>query len=199
MASVEVDRDRRQFLTQATTVVGAVGVVAVAVPFADSMSISARARAVGAPVEADIGKLAPGQKVVHEWRGRPVWIIHRTPRMLESLTGIRPRLADPDSNASEQPSYATNRFRAREDRPEILVFIAICTHLGCVPSYRPEAGPADLGSDWPGGFFCPCHGSRYDLAARVFRGQPAPRNMAVPPYLYVNDTRIVIGEDEAGG
>jgi ubiquinol-cytochrome c reductase iron-sulfur subunit len=117
--------------------------------------------------------------------------------MLESLAGVRPRLADPDSRGSEQPAYAINRFRAREDHPEILVFIAICTHLGCVPGYHPAAG-GDLGSDWPGGFFCPCHGSRYDLAARVFRGQPAPRNMAVPPYRYVSDTRLAIGEDEVG-
>lgn len=197
MSGVDVDPGRRRFLTGATTVVGVAGAVAAAVPFAGSMSISARARAIGAPIEADIGKLAPGQKLVHEWRGRPVWLIHRTPRMLESLAGIRPRLADPDSHASEQPAYATNRFRAREDHPEILIFIAICTHLGCVPGYHPEAG-GDLGSDWPGGFFCPCHGSRYDLAARVFRGQPAPSNMVVPPYVYVSDTRIVIGEGEDG-
>lgn len=195
MGSVEVDRNRRRFLVQASATVGGVGVAAAAVPFAGSMSISARARAVGAPAEVDIGKIVPGQKVAHEWRGQPVWIIHRTPRMLESLSGARAQLADPDSNASEQPSYATNRFRARERHPEILVFVAICTHLGCVPQYRPEAGPVDLGSDWPGGFFCPCHGSRYDIAARVFRGQPAPRNMAVPPYMYMSDTRIVVGAD----
>jgi len=199
MTSDHADRRRRRFLTQATAVVGATGVTAGMVPFVRSMSISARARAIGAPVEADVGKLAPGQKVTYEWRGQPVWIVNRTPRMLETLTGIQPLLADPESNASEQPSYAANRFRARESRPEILVFIAICTHLGCVPGYRPEEGPSDLGDDWPGGFFCPCHGSRYDLAARVFRGQPAPRNMAVPPYMYLSDVRIVIGDDGTGG
>jgi ubiquinol-cytochrome c reductase iron-sulfur subunit len=191
-----IGQGRRRFLVQSTSVIGGAGIVAAAVPFVNSMSISARARAVGAPVEVDIGKLEAGRKLALEWRGQPVWVVYRTDRMMGSLETLRPQLADPESEASEQPAYAGNPVRARASHPAILVFIPICTHLGCIPSYRPEVRPADLGQDWLGGFFCPCHGSRYDLAARVYRGQPAPSNMAVPPYTYMSDTRLLIGEDD---
>lgn len=198
MSSDGVDRRRRRFLVKTTSAVGAAGIAAGTVPFLGSMSISARARAVGAPVEADISKLAEGQKLALEWRGNPIWLVRRSPRMMDSLSTIRSRLADPDSEASAQPLYAENPCRARESQPAVLVFIPVCTHLGCIPSFRPEVRPADLGDDWLGGFFCPCHGSRYDLAARVFEGQPAPLNMAIPPYRYISPNRLVIGEDEAG-
>lgn len=199
MAADDVDRKRRRFLTQAATVVGGAGIAAAAVPFVSSMSTSARAQAAGAPIEVDIGKLEPGQRVTYEWRGRPIWVVRRTDRMLESLEKVEPRLADPDSSTSEQPPYAANVYRAREDRPEVLVMEAICTHLGCSPSYRPEVAPADLGPEWLGGFFCPCHGSRYDISGRVYDGQPAPKNMPVPPYMYLSESRLLIGEDEQRG
>jgi len=198
MASDDVDRNRRRFLTRATTVVGGAGVVAVAVPFLASMSTSARATAAGAPVEADISKLEPGQKVIYKWRGQPVILAKRTERLMETLKNLAPRLVDPMSKASEQPPYAQNIQRAREERPDVLVMILICTHLGCSPTWRPEKAPPDLGPDWPGGFFCPCHGSRYDSAGRVFQGQPAPKNMAIPPYVYVSDNRVKIGDDKRG-
>lgn len=199
MSNDKMGHGRRRFLVRSTSVVGGAGILAAAVPLVDSMSISARARAVGAPVEVDIRKLEPGRRLAVEWRGQPVWVIHRTAQMMESLETLRPKLADPESGASAQPAYAGNPVRARASHPRILVFIPICTHLGCIPSYRPEVRPADLGEDWLGGFFCPCHGSRYDLAARVYRSQPAPRNMAVPPYAYLSDTRLLIGEDDVRG
>ena len=198
MASDEVDRTRRRFLTQATTVIGGAGIVAGAVPFVSSMTVSARAQAAGAPVEADISKLGPGQKVTYEWRGKPVWVVRRTDRMLDTLDELQPTLADPDSTGSEQPPYCENKYRAREDRRDILVMIGICTHLGCSPSYRPEVAPADLGPEWLGGFFCPCHGSRYDISGRVYAGQPAPKNMPVPPHMYTGDNTLVIGADNRG-
>ena len=198
MASDEVDRTRRRFLTQATSVVGGAGIVAAAVPFVSSMTVSARAQAAGAPVEADISKLEPGQKVIYEWRGKPIVVVKRTDRLMATLDEITPRLADPQSKSSEQPPYAANEQRARDSRPEILVMILVCTHLGCTPLWRPEKAPADLGPDWLGGFFCPCHGSRYDAAGRVLQGQPAPKNMAIPPYMYLTDTRLKIGADNRG-
>lgn len=196
MAADDVDRTRRRFLTQATVVVGGAGIAASVVPFVASMSTSARAQAAGAPIEVDISKIEPGQRVTYEWRGRPVWVVRRTERMLESLDEIRPRLADPDSQRSEQPPYAANNYRAREGHPEFLVLEAVCTHLGCSPSYRPEVSPDDLGEDWLGGFFCACHGSRYDIAGRVYSGQPAPQNMAVPPFMFISESRLLIGEDD---
>lgn len=198
MASDEMDGDRRRFLTQATCVVGGAGVAAGIVPFVASMSTSARAQAAGAPVEANIGQLAPGQKVTYEWRGKPVWVVRRTDRMLESLDTIEPKLADPDSTSSDQPAYAENKFRAREELKSVLVMVGLCTHLGCSPSYRPEVAPADLGPEWLGGYFCPCHGSRYDISGRVYSGQPAPKNMPVPKYMLLDENRIVIGQDESG-
>ena len=198
MASDEVDRTRRRFLTQATSVIGGAGILAGVAPFVSSMTVSARAQAAGAPVEADISKLEPGQKVTYEWRGKPVWVVRRTDRMLDSLDEIEPRLADPDSTGSEQPPYCENKYRARDEHQAVLVMIGICTHLGCSPSYRPEVAPADLGPEWLGGFFCPCHGSSYDISGRVYAGQPAPKNMPVPPYMFTGESRLVIGTDNRG-
>lgn len=194
MSAQGADPGRRRFLTAATTVVGAVGAVYVAVPFVKSMLPSDKAKAAGAPVEADISKLEAGQMIRVQWRGKPVWVVDRTPEMLDTLPELRDKLRDPDSSESEQPSYATNPTRSI--KPEYLVLVGICTHLGCSPSYRPEVAPADLGPDWKGGFFCPCHGSRFDLAGRVYQGVPAPLNLAVPPHRYVSDTVILVGEDE---
>lgn len=190
-----VNQGRRRFLIGATSVVGAVGTVGVAVPFVASWNPSAKARAAGAPATADLSKLEPGQQITVEWRGKPVWIIRRTEEMLASLKDVQSKLADPDSKvASQQPSYAQNAGRAIKD--EYLIVVGICTHLGCSPTYRPEIAPADLGSDWQGGFFCPCHGSRFDLAGRVYRSQPAPTNLEVPPHSYVDDYTVIIGVDE---
>ena len=193
-----VDFKRRRLLTGATAVVGAVGIAGVAVPFIGSLKPSQRALVAGAPVVADIGKLEPGQQITVVWRGKPVWVLRRTQQMLadmESASHLE-RLLDPASEEqSQQPEYARNPARAIN--PDYLVTIAICTHLGCVPSFRPELAPADLGSDWIGGYFCPCHGSRYDLAGRVFKSMPAPLNLEIPPYRYLEDSRIEIGSDNA--
>jgi len=192
-----VNKGRRRFLVGATSVVGAVGAVGVAVPFVASWHPSARARAAGAPATADISRLEPGQQMTVEWRGRPVWIVHRTPEMLASLEQLDERIRDPESNAqssAQQPDYARNRHRSI--KPEYLVAIGICTHLGCSPTFRPDIAPNDLGSDWLGGFFCPCHGSRFDLAGRVYRNQPAPTNLEVPPHTYVDEHTITVGVDE---
>jgi len=193
-----VDRDKRRFLTMLTSVTGAVGVGFVATPFVLSMTPSARAKAAGAPVDIDIGKLEPGQMMTVEWRGKPVWIVRRTQEQLDKLAGIDSLLADPDSKVvDQQPAYAANKVRSI--KPEILVLVGICTHLGCSPDKRLAAGPASgLGDDWPGGFFCPCHGSKFDLAGRVYKNVPAPTNLPVPPHMFVGDTRIIIGEDKKG-
>lgn len=193
MSTDGVDLKRRRFLTAATSVVGGVGAVYVAVPFVTSMLPSERAKSLGAPVEADISKLESGQMITVEWRGQPVWIIRRTKDMLDSLPGMNDQLRDPDSKEEQQPKYATNANRSI--KPEIMVVIGLCTHLGCSPTYRPEVAPADLGADWKGGFFCPCHGSRFDLAGRVYKGVPAPTNLVVPRHRYLSDTRILIGEE----
>ncbi|MCG6886623.1 MAG: ubiquinol-cytochrome c reductase iron-sulfur subunit [Proteobacteria bacterium] len=193
MSTDGADNNRRRFLVAATSVVGAVGVVGAAVPFLASWWPSARAQAAGAPVEADISKLEPGAKLTVEWRGKPVWIVNRTKATLDNLPKLDDRLRDPHSEVDQQPPYAKNEYRSR--KPEYLVCVGICTHLGCSPTYRPEIGPADLGADWLGGFFCPCHGSRFDLAGRVFKGVPAPTNLVVPPYTYLTETRILIGKD----
>lgn len=197
MASDEMDPTRRRFLTGATTVVGGAGLLAGIVPFVNSMSVSARAQAAGAPVEVDIGRLEPGQRVTYEWRGKPVWVVRRTERMLETLEKIEPELADPESAKSEQPPYCQNPARAREESREVLVMVGVCTHLGCSPTYYPDPG-GELGSDWLGGFFCPCHGSKYDISGRVYDGQPAPTNMPVPPHMYPSENILLIGEDERG-
>lgn len=196
MDNGEVDRKKRRFLIAATSAVGGMAAVATAVPFVMSMMPSQRARAAGAPVEVDIGKIDPGALLTVEWRGKPVWIVNRTPEMLALLSKHDANLRDPASNEPQQPSYCKNPTRSI--KPQYLVAVGICTHLGCSPTYRKEVGAADLGADWPGGFFCPCHGSKFDLAARVFKDVPAPLNMVVPPYKYINDTRLLVGADDKG-
>ncbi len=193
MTSEGVDDEKRRFLTQAAIVVGAVGAGFLSVPFVASMRPSAKAQALGAPVEVDLGKIEAGQRIVVLWRGKPVWVVRRTREVLAELSTLDDRLLDPGSEQSEQPPSAKNEFRAI--KPEFFVAIGICTHLGCSPVYRPEIAPSDLGPEWKGGFFCPCHGSRFDLAGRVYKGVPAPVNLAIPPYHYLSDTRIVIGLD----
>lgn len=195
MCADEVDRGRRRFLTGTTTVVGGAGALALAIPFFSSMSTSARAQAAGAPVEVDTTRVEPGQRLTFEWRGKPVWVVRRDEKMIERLEEVESRLADPESQQSEQPDYAQNRHRSRE--PEFLVIVGVCTHLGCSPGYFPEAGASEMSDDWLGGFFCACHGSRYDLAGRVYSGQPAPKNMPIPPHTFSSDgNTLVIGEDE---
>ncbi len=189
-----VDLGRRRFLTATATVVGGVGAAFVAVPFLKSWSPSERAKAAGAPVEADISKLEDGAMMTVEWRGKPVWVVKRTPKMLSDLATLNGQLVDPRSEiASQQPKYTQNANRAI--KPEILVLVGICTHLGCSPTFRPDIAPADLGPDWKGGFFCPCHGSRFDLAGRVYKNVPAPTNLEVPSYRYLSDSRVLIGVD----
>jgi ubiquinol-cytochrome c reductase iron-sulfur subunit len=187
-----VDKGKRRFLIGASGVVGGIGVVAAATPFVMSFWPSERARAAGAPVEVDISKIEPGQKINVEWRGKVCWIVNRTPAMLATLPKMDARLADPNSLQDQQPDYCKNEQRSI--KPEFWIAVGICTHLGCSPTYRPEIGPADLGADWLGGFFCPCHQSKFDLAGRVFRGMPAPLNLVVPPHKYASDTKVVIGE-----
>ena len=190
--STDVDAGRRRFLTASVTVVGGAAAVGTVVPFVAAWQPSERARAIGAPIEVDISKLEPGEMVTAKWRGQPVWIVNRTPEILEALPGIDDRLRDPESTQDQQPDYARNEVRSI--KPEILVLIGICTHLGCSPSYIKQ-DEAPLGTGWPGGFFCPCHGSKFDYAGRVYAGVPAPTNLVVPPHQYVSDTRILIGAD----
>jgi len=186
-----VDNEKRRFLTKAASVAGAVAAGFLAVPFVTSMQPSAKAEALGAPVEVDIEKLEPGQRVVVLWRGKPVWVVRRTPEVLADLPSLDAVVADPGSEQSEQPPSAKNESRAI--RPEIFVAVGVCTHLGCSPTYRPDIAPADLGADWKGGFFCPCHGSKFDMAGRVYKSVPAPVNLEIPPYHFASETRIVIG------
>jgi ubiquinol-cytochrome c reductase iron-sulfur subunit len=188
-----IDKGKRRFLVTATSVVGGIGAVAVATPFVMSFWPSERAKAAGAPVEIDISKVEPGQKINVEWRGKVCWIVNRTPQMLSSLPKMDDRLADPHSEVPQQPAYAKNEHRSIKDN--IWVAVGICTHLGCSPTFRPDLAPADLGPDWLGGFFCPCHQSKFDLAGRVFKGVPAPTNLVIPPHRYASDTLVVIGED----
>ena len=197
MGEANVNNGMRRFLVVATSVAGGAAAVAVAVPFVASMFPSARAKAAGAPVEVDISKVEPGMMIRAEWRSKPVWIVHRTSDMLEGLKKVDSRVADPDSERPMQPAYAKNEYRSR--KPEWLVLVGICTHLGCSPSDKLKAGPdSGLGEEWPGGFFCPCHGSKFDLAGRVFKDVPAPTNLEVPKYQFLTDTRLVIGEDGKG-
>ena len=192
-----VDVDKRRFLTNATTVVGGIGAIAVAIPFISSLSPSARAQAAGAPVSVDISKLAMGQMITAEWRGKPVWVLRRSEETLETLTTLVSELHDPNSdNTDQQPDYCKNPGRSIRD--DVLVVVGICTHLGCSPTHRPELAPEDLGPDWKGGFFCPCHGSTFDLAGRVYSGVPAPTNLVVPPYRYLSENQLLIGEDTQG-
>ncbi len=190
-----VDTSKRQFLTSALTVVGAVGTGYLAVPFLSQMQPSSKAMAAGAPVEVDISKLESGQLLRVAWRGKPVWILNRPQRMLKILDNMDAFLEDPSSNESIQPESSKNAVRSI--KPEIFIAVGLCTHLGCSPTFRPEVAPPDLGDDWEGGFFCPCHGSKFDLAGRVYRSVPAPTNLEIPPYRYITDTQIIIGEDTA--
>jgi ubiquinol-cytochrome c reductase iron-sulfur subunit len=190
-----VNNGRRMFLTAATSAVAAAGAVGVAVPFVASWNPSAKAKAAGAPVKADITKLEPGQMVVVEWRGKPVYVVRRSAEAIGLIGKGDDMLRDPTSAESKQPAYVDPEKRAIKD--EFLVLIGLCTHLGCAPKYRPDVGAADLGGDeWLGGFFCPCHGSKFDLAGRVFKGVPAPTNLEVPPYRFEGDNVLVIGEDQ---
>ena len=187
-----VDKSKRQFLTSALTVVGAVGSGYLAVPFLAQMQPSVKAMAAGAPVEVDISKMETGQLIRVAWRGKPVWVLNRTPEVLETLKTLDAELRDPLSNDSEQPGSSKNQVRSQ--KPDIFVAVGLCTHLGCSPTFRPEVAPVDLGEKWKGGFFCPCHGSWFDLAGRVYRGVPAPTTLEIPPYRYASETRIIIGE-----
>lgn len=194
MSNDGVNNGRRRFLVAATGIVGAAGAVGVAVPFVGSWFPSARAKAAGAPVRVNIGKLEAGQQIIVEWRGQPVFVSRRTPEALAILEENVSILADPESKSSDQPGYVDQHTRAI--RPEVLVVMGICTHLGCSPLFIPEVAAASMGNEWQGGYFCPCHSSRYDMAGRVFRGQPAPLNLPVPPHAYETDEIIVIGLDE---
>ena len=187
---------RRRFLTATTAVVGAVGAGFAAVPFIKSWNPSARAKLAGAPVSQDISALVEGQQLVLKWRGQPVYIANRSKAMLDILPTMGPLLLDPKSdNTDQQPEYAKNEWRSI--KPEYLVMVAVCTHLGCAPEFVPELGPQPFEADWKGGYFCPCHKSRYDLSGRVYSGQPAPANLPIPPYHFENDTTVVIGVDPA--
>ena len=194
MSDETVNTGRRRFLTTATSVVGVAGAVGIATPVLGSWQPSAKAKAAGAPVKADISQLEPGQMIVVEWRGKPVYVVNRTQEMLDNLPKLNDDLKDPDSAISQQPTYISGVDRAL--RPELLVVEGLCTHLGCAPKYRPEVGAADLGGDaWLGGFFCPCHGSKFDLSGRVYAGVPASTNLVVPPYSFESDRVLVIGID----
>ena len=188
-----VDKTKRQFLTNVMAVVGAVGAGFVAVPFLAQMNPSVKAKASGAPVEFDVSKLEPGQIITIEWQRKPVWVLRRTQEALATLNEVEGQLRDPQSEESLQPKNSKNQTRSI--KPEIFVAVGICTHLSCSPTYRPDIAPADLGSDWKGGFFCACHGSRFDIAGRVFQGVPAPTNLEIPAYRYLDDNHIIIGED----
>ena len=194
MSEQEIDLKKRRFLTNATSVVGAVVVGFVMVPFLSSWMPSARAKAAGAPVDVDISKLEDGQLVRVLWRKKPVWVFKRDKDTVARLDTLNDVLVDPNNEEPQQPDYAKNKWRSIN--PEIAVIIGICTHLGCSPTYRPEVGAADLGGDeWQGGFYCPCHGSKFDLAGRVYKNTPAPTNLAIPPYHFVSDTLIRLGVD----
>lgn len=192
-ADVSPDLSRRKFLTLTTTVVGAVGAGFAAVPFLASLKPSERAKALGAPVIVDISRLEPGQKINVAWRSKPVWIVRRTPEMLASLNKVSAELADPDNEQNQQPDYARNEARAI--KPEVLVMIGSCTHLGCSPTFRPDFPAPEVDANWQGGFYCPCHGSKFDLSGRVYKGVPAPTNLVVPPHRYADANTIVVGED----
>jgi ubiquinol-cytochrome c reductase iron-sulfur subunit len=194
LMSENIDNKKRKTLLGATVAVGTVASAGAVYPLLASMQPSARALAAGAPVEVDISPLQMGQQVTVEWRGKPVWIVRRDKKSVEDLKTLTDILADPDSDVEQQPEYAKNTHRSIKE--EYLVVIGICTHLGCVPTYRPDIAPSDLGPDWIGGFFCPCHGSQFDLAGRVYSGVPAPTNLIVPPHKYLSETKILIGEGE---
>lgn len=196
MSNEGVNQGRRRFLTATTAVVGGAGAVTALVPFIKSWEPSERAKNAGAPVLADISKVKEGQRLAVLWRGQPVWLINRTKALLDTLPTVDDRLKDPKSIADQQPKYAQNENRSI--KPEWLVMIGICTHLGCSPNYVPDIKPEPFDPEWKGGFFCPCHKSRYDISGRVFKGVPAPLNMVVPPYKFVDDTHVMIGVNPEG-
>ncbi len=189
-----VDHGKRRMLIAATAAVGGVAAAGAGAPFVLSLQPSERAKAAGAPVEVDIGDIEPGSMISIEWQGKPVWIVRRTKEMLDLLPTHEESLADPSSTVPQQPEYCNNATRSI--KPEILVVLGVCTHLGCSPTFRPEVAPADLGATWDGGWFCPCHGSRFDLAARVYKGVPAPTNLIIPPHMYLSETRLLVGDDD---
>lgn len=191
MSADQVDTGRRQFLTTATTVIGGIGLGLAGIPFVGSWLPSSKTKALGAPLKVDISKIEEGQKITVAWRGQPIFIVHRSPREVEVLPSLDYKLRDPLSKVDQQPEYVNEVYRSI--KPEFLVVVGICTHLGCVPLFKPTVGSID--KDWQGGFFCPCHGSKYDLAGRVYKGVPAPTNLLVPPYKYDSDTVITIGEN----
>ena len=193
MDNSNVDKSRRRFLTAAATVVGGAGTVAAAVPFIAAMTPSAKTKAIGAPVEVDIGNLQPGERMIAKWQGKPIWILRRTKEMLEDIASLDDEVRDPVSEASAQPDYAKNEYRSRKD--EFLVVIGICTHLGCSPTFVLKDADNSPTESWKGGFFCPCHGSRFDLAGRVFKGVPAPTNLVIPPYKFLASNLLLIGDD----
>ena len=190
-----MDRDKRNFIV-ATSVVGGVAAAGVAAPFVVSMLPSERAKALGAPVEVDVSKLTAGEMMRVEWRGKPVWIVRRTKEMLDSIRKSDDKVTDPKLRVNQQPDYAKNEDRSI--KPEILVLEGVCTHLGCSPQFKPRETSADMGPEWVGGFYCPCHGSKFDFAGRVYKGAPAPINLRVPPHMYLADTTILIGDDKKG-
>jgi ubiquinol-cytochrome c reductase iron-sulfur subunit len=192
-----IDKKRRHFLTAAATVVGGVGALATAVPFVSTLSPSAKTKAIGGPVEVDITGLKPGERKTVKWRGKPVWILRRSEETVADLAGMADILRDPESDVNQQPEYAKNSHRSVN--PDYLVVVGLCTHLGCSPKYRSKDEGEELGADWKGGFFCPCHGSTFDLAGRVFKGVPAPANLVVPKYQFISETTILIGDDSGSG
>lgn len=195
MSNDGMDSGRRRFLTNATVAVGAVGAGAAAVPFLASLAPSERAKALGAPVTVDISGINPGEMKIVPWRGKPVWVVRRTEAMIASLAKVAGDLGDPQSEEPQQPDYVKGDTRSL--KPEYLVMVGSCTHLGCSPTFRPDSPAPEIHSQWQGGFFCPCHGSMFDLSGRVYKGVPAPSNMVVPPHRYASATELVIGEDPA--
>lgn len=194
MSNDGINAARRKFLVGSTAVVGAAGVVGVGKVFVGSWVPSAKAKAAGAPAKINISKLAPGEMMVGEWRGKPIYVVRRTPETISNLTKMDGMVRDPNSNEPQQPDYAKNEYRARKE--EFLVLIGLCTHLGCAPQFRPEVGAPDLGgASWQGGFYCPCHGSKFDLAGRVLKGVPAPINLEVPPYYFASEGILIVGLD----
>jgi len=194
MSVSEIDKSRRTLLTVMLSAIGGIGAVATAIPFIKALMPSERTKMLGSEVTVDLKKLEPGEQQTVKWRGRPIWILRRTPQMLTNLEKIESRLRDPFSEVeSQQPLYAQNS--SRSIKPEYFVCIGLCTHLGCVPKYRPDVAPSDLGANWLGGYFCPCHGSQFDLAGRVYKGVPAPTNLVIPPHHYAGDNEIIIGID----
>lgn len=189
----KVDKSRRNLLV-ATSVVGGAASVGAAVPFVASMLPSERAKAAGAPVEVDLSKIAPGELAIFEWRGKPLWVMKRSQEMLQGIKQVEPRLTDPKSEVPQQPEYAKNDFRSV--KPELMVLVGVCTHLGCSPQAKGADAKAEMGADWTGGFYCACHGSKFDFAGRVYKGSPAPTNLVVPPHAYLSENLLLVGEDQ---